>query len=691
MKLYVNPTGAPTADGAYSSVASAYAEAKRLIRSGESTVDVILRTGVHRVHTEILIDGGEMPKNAALSFVGENGAVITTAKDIAGASFTKVEGTPYYSYTLPESEKDENGEYPAFRDLFMNGEPLRLARSSTDCTMAVDSCRHAEKNGFNAADRLLYIDRDALGDIELADNGDVIGDLEFWIKTEWQVHCVHIENVASEPSQVSDASGKAMYAARVRKCDWDILLPSYYSRLDSYPYWFVNNKALLLTPGDFFYHRDVGTVYVYPRGDMKDATVSYPLSERVFHLENARNVSFRNLAIREVTVNYITRYGYVTGQGGYIKIKDPATGERFGFLPYGAIYGENVDNILVEGCRITNVGDDCVNFRGGVSRVTVTGCFFKNVGGSAVRFGQNTPEYSDTVYNRDIRITENYIENTGTSFPSNTGILIASVLRLELSHNTILRSNYSAISVGWSWANRADADPAEVDTDLFVNVKYANISHNYIEDFMVGMKDGGAIYVLGGNATQGYAPYLNSMNNNYVVVKSNVARGEGAWTVFYHDSGASHWDDYDNVLIVEKGMRPPFFTYISYQIFAMANHNRTRDLYIVGYPQDHFEGDRYPEGYSDPTHEERTGAYVYSGRNIKDEWWEGYTYEFDPKTAAYTVHQPLKEKDLVYCEDIYLFGHMDEDARIPHEKLRAIADNAGSRGAHPVYAQPIKE
>ena len=689
MKLYVNPTGAPHEDGAYATLAAAYAEAERLLKNGEQAVDVVLRSGIHRVEKEILIDGGEMPKNAALSFVGEDGTVITTAKDIAGASFTKVEGTPYYSYTLPESEKDENGEYPAFRDLFMNGEPLRLARSSTDCTMAVDSCRHAEKNGFNAADRLLYIDRDALGDIELADNGDVIGDLEFWIKTEWQVHCVHIENVASEPSCVLDGDGKAMVAARVRKADWEILLPSYYSRLNSYPYWFANNKALMMTAGDFFYHRDVGTVYVYPRGDMKDATVSYPLSERIFHLENARNISFRNLTLREVTVNYITRYGYVTGQGGYLKIIDPATGERFGFLPYGAIYGKNVDRIRIEGCRFLNLGDDGVNFRGGVSHLTVNGCFFKNIGGSAIRLGMNTNEYSDTVYNRDINITDNYIENTGTSFPSNTSILIASVLRLELSHNTLLRSNYSAISVGWSWANRADADPAEVDTESFVNVKEANIAYNYIEDFMTGMADGGAIYVLGGNATKGFAPYLNSMNNNYIVVKENVARGGTAWTVLYHDSGASHWDDYDNVLIVERGMRPPRCTYISYQLFAMANHNRTRGLYIVGYPeQDYFEGDSFCEGYNDPTFKTLTGVHVVAGRHGRPEWNDGYRYDYDPATARYDLYRPLTDKEGVIMKDIYLYGNIDEDARIPHEKLRAIADNAGSRGAHPVYKQP---
>ena len=693
MKFYVSLS--KRGKNYYKTVNDAYIAAEKHIKKNRGDcVDIFIGKGTHRFTSPLEIDGKAFKNNRySIRFVGEEGAVLTSCVDIKGEAFTKVEGKPYFKANLPESARLADGKFPAFRNIYMNGRQLYLASSGKEYIMSFDSCRHAKGKGLASDDCLLYVCKEAIEGVPVDKDGNVIGELEFWVKTEWQVHCVHIEHVASEPSAFCDANGEALYAIRVRKYDWDILLPSYCNTLENRPYWFQNNLSCLKNEGGFYYERETGEIYLIPDEPLTGATVSYPLCERLFYVHDACNVKFENLAMYGVTANYITDHGYVTGQGGYIKRIDPETGERVGFLRLAAIYGENVKNIEIVGCNVSNVGNDAVNFRLAVDRVTIENCRFENIGGSALRFGNNTCEFSDRIHNRDIRIVNNFIRRTGRCFPSNTGILIASVENLDLSYNTILESFYSAISVGWSWGSLADRAPKEIDREEFANIKRANISHNYIEDFMTGMKDGGAIYVLGGNATASYKPYLNSMNNNYIVLKSNVGAGTVQWTVFYHDSGSSHWDNYDNVLVAEEKMRPPFFTYVSYQIGSHHTYNnRMRDTYIVGYPCDRDPDDKYPLDYADPTNQTFVGWHIDAGKHIEEDRLADFHWKRDPETLAYTTISKEWEKFGIVMEDVYLYRSFDDPTMTPaiKHKLAGIALRAGCDMRHPVpNVQPL--
>ena len=688
MKFYVSLS--ERGKNYYKTVNDAYIAAEKHIKKNRGDcVDICIGKGTHRFTSPIEIDGKAFKNNRySIRFVGEEGAILTSCVDVKGEAFTKEEGKPYFKAQLPESARLADGKFPAFRNIYMNGRQLYLASSGKEYKMHLDSCRRAKQNGLHSDDRLLYVCKESIEGVPVDKDGNVIGELEFWIKTEWQVHCVHIEHIASEPSSIVDDNGEALYAIRVRKYDWDILLPSYYNTLQHYPYWFSNNLSHLKNEGDFYYERETGEIYLIPDEPLMGATVSYPLCERLFYVHDACNVKFENLAMYGVTANYITDHGYITGQGGYIKRIDSETGERVGFLRLAAIYGENVKNIEIVGCNISNVGNDAVNFRLAVDRVMIEGCHFENIGGSAVRLGN----INDGAVNRNIRIVNNFIRKTGRCFPSNTGILITSVENLDLSYNTILESYYSAISIGWSWARRAEMDPKEIDTDQFVNIKRANVSHNYIEDFMTGMADGGAIYVLGGNATISYKPYLNSMNNNYIVVKSNVAAGGTAWTVLYHDSGSSHWDDFDNVIVIEEKMRVPACTYISYQLNAHCYSCRTRDLYLVGYPCDRKPEDKYPPDYSDPTNRTFVGWYIDVGRYSSDERLAKFTLNRDARTLAYsTVSTEWSDNEIV-VEDVYLYRNFSDPTMTPaiKKKLESIALRSGCDMRHPVpNVQPL--
>ena len=713
----------------FADIQDGFDAAVRAINEGP-IFDVIIHLdrGAHVMESELYMNGKEiLAEDYSITFEGiedsinvEDGASVSATVSIPGSYFTEVEGKNYYMYELPDSAKDENGEYPLFRDLYSDGMALALAATEKDrFVMFLDSCKQAGNYGLNPDDRLLYVSPAAVAGIEVDEDYNVINkDLEFWVKTEWQVHAIHVEQVLFDAKRVyqDPETLEWLVPIRIKKADWDVFAPSsgYYATLENRPYWMANDLSYL-TEDEFYYDRFNGIIYCNT-SDIEDVTISYPVSERLFHLEDIKNISFENVNMWGTTANIVTTFGFVTGQGGYIKIVDPATGERFGFLPYGAIYGNNVDNISINECIISNVGDDCVNFRGGVSNVSITNCTFENIGGSAIRFGNNTPTYNEEIYNRDIVIRNNYIRGTGQIFPSNAGILVASVLNLDLSYNHILESNYSGISIGWSWSSQATGDPDKYDTPAFVNVKYANVSHNYIEDFMTGMADGGAIYVLGGNATAQYTEYLNTINNNVVVLRSNIAAGATAWTVFYHDQGSSHWDDYDNMLLIEEDMRPVHQAYISYQTIAHSYNNRTRRLYIVGYVKD-MDQTLLDAGYprdddgnlaydpNDTEFEQFIGVDVSAvgrlltyytkderGNLIQKNQLDGYRYYIDEETGAYDLWLQ-RDHDYIYdkngelknipannfIEEIYLYSDYD-DERITDEANAAMEEIFNNSG-----------
>jgi len=627
-------TGSGEKDSPYlvETLADAYTQAVETINTTCTDIVVNLSSGQHKVGAGILMDGSDIfVADYSIRFVGAESdqridkiftksnmeglpSLISSCVDIDGAEFVPVDDEPYYMYQLPENakvlDKDGNLVFPAFRDLYVDGVTQILATSQLrergiqgvdDYKMFVDSARGATQHELVADDRLLYIHPSLLQDVEVDQDGNIIGSCEVWIRTEWQIQMVHIEHIDKNPGaddyrkhitapETHSPNGvkETLWACRVPKKEWDVFVGAYYATLRNRVYWMMNNKAYLNEPGEWYYDQDNGIIYLYPDGDIEDMTVSYPLSERLFYMQDMKNISYDNVNMYGCTINFITTEGYFSGQGGRLKNLDENGKVINCFFPYGAVYGDTVTNISFENCNISEVGCDAINFRGVVDGVLVDHCTFKNIGGSAVRSGMGVQgeRNTDTKANRNIKITQNYIDNTGVAYNSYTGIMVTSVENLDLSYNTILNSSYSAINVGWSWDNQAEAVlPAD-----FVNVTNANISHNYIENYMTNMQDGGAIYVLGGNATAKETEYLNSMNNNYVVTTAATGNGKTGWTVWYHDSGSSHWHDYDNVLVMDPKLMKLRCAYISYQTNAPAYSCKTERLYLIGYQDDRTYG-----------------------------------------------------------------------------------------------------
>ncbi len=736
--VYVDPSAKAGGDGLSAETAvktpfEGYELAVSIINAADrGPVDVVIQLapGKHHISKKLNIKGSDITSSIeySITFQGSKSnekSIVTSNIDVPASQFKRVSGTRYYSYQLPESAKID-GKFPAFRDLSFDGEMGTLATSQGEFKMLLDSCRNADKNDLNANDRLLYVSQDALGAVEVDENGNVIGDLEFWVQTEWQVHCVHIEHIDYEGSTGLTQDGQELVAIRVKKSDWDAFKPAYYSTLKNRRYWFMNNKAYLDEKGEFWYDETNGTIYAVPMEPIGQTEyISYPVAERLFHLDHAKNLTFRDLDITGTTVNYITKYAYITGQGGYLKREwtnpDTGTTESRIVLPYGAIYANHAENIRITGCSFYAIGGDAVNFRGAVDRVRIYDSSLQTIGGCGIRLGVNNERFDSTQHNKDIVISENYMQNIAVTFNSSTAILVSSVLNMEITHNTILDTAYSAMSIGWSWAEHKNNPSA--DADSFVNVKNVNIAYNYIENFMTVTQDGGAIYTLGGNASGKTTEYLNSMNHNYVVLSGNISNGSRQWTVFYHDSGASHWHDYDNVLIIDPESPLPNYSYISYQTSAQSYNNLSERYYIIGYRPDYLGnwGTYDEDGNYVPNNtytEAQWKSYLPDWFNTKyPDWYQKWivngerpdihiswfiagslTYMKKADFEAYQVtenadgsvdptYPPASDHNNLF-RSIYLYTDFrTAEGTVCGSNAKAIAEKAGCSSYHPVYGE----
>ena len=558
--------GSDTATGRdkpFRTLSAAVAFAKSLLAAQKPLhVNIRLSEGKHTLSEPVTFSASDIAHAAStltISGAGKDRTLVTSNVDVAGSAFVKVEGTPYYVYNLRPDEKKSDGTCPSFRDFYVNGKRAVLARSDHDGFIPFPLPFEKERSNPKNMTYKLYLPPSMVEDL----NTDCSPLTELWIKVEWQIHCIHVVSVNKRDRK------DGYIAVKILESEWPLFVNAYCQSLKGRPCWLTNNLSLLTKPNDFYYDENAGRIYYYPESEeaLMNATCSYPLCEHLFVLDGISGVTVEDIGFTGTTSNYVTKEGYITGQCGRIKKNN------LGFLTHAAIHCENCTDVTVKRCEFWELGADALSFSMRTEGLLVKDCSFFNLGATAVRVGRSVSAWDDkTNANMDIRIENNLIDGTGITYKSNVGIFVGVGTDVSILHNTILNSSYSAISVGWSWA---------VATWPFgenLNLANVEIAYNYIENYMYGMKDGGAIYTLGGNAWKEYTKFLNEIHHNYVVTTPLAGQSDVGYRPIYHDQGSSHWHNYDNVIIACED-NPPATAFV----IGGNTNNLIERLYIVDY------------------------------------------------------------------------------------------------------------
>ena len=238
-------------------------------------------------------------------------------------------------------------------------------------------------------------------------------------------------------------------------------------------------------------------------------------------------------------------------------------------LRHAAVLASDVSRMTVKNCTFRGLGGNGLQFVDGASAVTVEGNCFEDIGMCAVTVGNPANNWVGDPKNRNfaIRIENNAFRHIAYEYPSAPCIYIGMVDTLKILRNTIEGCAYSAMSVGWRWSR------ASFLLGEDCNIRDAEIAYNYIHNYMDVLRDGGAIYVLGGNVDPDYcSDRFNRMHDNYAAL--DVSRDMSKYG-YYCDGSASNWDVFHNVII---GCLRPLFSQCTVAT-AFAYHNHLHDTY----------------------------------------------------------------------------------------------------------------
>ena len=308
--------------------------------------------------------------------------------------------------------------------------------------------------------------------------------------------------------------------------------PYLYTQLhNNQRYYLENALEFLDTPGEWYLNRDTGVLYYYPMlGEtISNAKIIAPAVTRALININGNpesnqfvnNIHLVNLSFQH-TDAFIPRANSLFNGG-------QAANKQEGTITVKGLY-----NGSIEGCEIAHVGEYGIWLRAGSKLNKIQRCHIYDTGAGGIRVGEETNQptsASNVVFNT---IDNNFIHSGGHIFRGAVGIWVGRSSYNTLSHNEISDSDYSGISVGWSWGY----DPSSANHNI--------IEYNHIHNLMRGvLDDGGAIYTLG------VSPGTIIRNNLIHDIKArNGASGRG----LYNDQGSSYITMENNIVYnVQQG------------------------------------------------------------------------------------------------------------------------------------------
>lgn len=472
-------------------------------------------------------------ENISISLTCENGkAAFTSQKTLAASDFRK--NDDHYVYQF---EKDENGKFPSLRDLYLHGKRLPICRSA----FFTHAFTFSEENRRNNNENMegIYIPEEAAA---LLEKGE-LGSAEITLYVEWEFFTLHVIGIDRTHTKLDENGGRHVL----------LKIPSeelycYVNGMNKYltplnREFFLANSPALLTEDTWCYDACTGVLCYKPKDGCPEG-LSYAALEKLLVFEGMDGIHLENLAFTGITDKYVCENGYISGQAN-VEMR------VHGKVSEAAVIAHNVRRFCAEKCDFYELGAGGLLATGELASIYVRSCRFENVAMSAVSIGNPSRLSRELTSNSfDVRVENNLLRHIGYEFPSSPAIHVFRVDGASICRNTVEYCAYSGVSVGWLWSGLGCA------LGEITNIRDAEISHNKILHHMQLLRDGGAIYAVGGNCTVEYTRFFNFMHHNFAYrteVKRTV-RG------YYLDGSSSNWHVYDNV--VSGAQRPAFSQFI---------------------------------------------------------------------------------------------------------------------------------
>lgn len=517
------------------------------IDNAEPNTRITFSNDVHYIDRPIVLD-----KREGLCFEAENAAVISSNRVLDNSKFEKDEKNGYYTYKFEK----ENGAYPLFRDLYVNGERKTFAES--EFSVLAETIPNEKDRSDPENINGLYIDASLLSGADFDD----LYPAEFFLHLQWEMFFLHAERLDS--SDTIEREGKTYTRLIFKEDEFNSLLHGYHTilSLKNRPYCMRNHKCLVKNGGDFAYDFTRGILYYMPENEdeIKNAVFEYPVLDRLFEITDSSDIRFDSLTFTGISNKYGLCEEYLSYQANTLAdhaIDDTVPRKR---IKTAAIVLKNTAEISIMRCGFDSLGTNGVLFYDRSKNISITDCDFDDIAMSAIVIGNATVSWNDVNRSENIRIENNTVSNIGFYYPSAPAITVLQCDNTKILHNSIDNTAYSALSVGWGW------EQVPFGYGEKVNIKSCEIAYNRFEHFMQVLKDGGAVYVVGANCVNTFKPTFNSIHDNFILRGDDEP--ENAERGIYLDGASSNWHVHSNV---GTGCRFPLF--IQYHVVPQYTYN----------------------------------------------------------------------------------------------------------------------
>lgn len=547
-------------DAILAAAKAAEAENKRM------KYEVVLPLGRHALTKTFRLSAKENPELNFLDLTiraeDSGTAEVHSLVRLDGLKFAKAEKKSYLTYDFVK----EDGKIPLFRDLFLNFNHLQRSRSRVFYNL--DPITEEERRGD--------YDREGFWipmDIAKRMADAPLGTPEIMIYLEWDFAVFHIAGIDLEKTR--EEKGEAYAFARLKAGEGSPSLRrlNTYIRIEGREMYIMNSPGLIEL-NTYAYDYEHGMLYLDPEKPeyIGYHAVEYPALDVLFELDGVSGVTLEGLTLYGTTTTYACENPYFSGQANTIP---GYGGVRTGRLPAAAVLARDVRNVTVSNCLFRDLGTNGVQVVDSSVGVTVKNSRFKNVAMCGVTLGNPTWEWENEKNRTFAARVENCLfRHIAYEYPSAPCIYVAQVDGLKILHNTVEDCAYSAVSVGWTWS------PATFELGERCNIRGAEIAYNRFDGFMQRLKDGGAIYVLGGNANRHTTKErFNCMHDNFAIAHGDRTQFTGKYG-YYCDGAASNWEVRDSVMF-----NVPLFPVFSQpHPQALSYHNHFDTIYANTQP-----------------------------------------------------------------------------------------------------------
>lgn len=533
--------------------------AKKATKENKLTATLLLCLDQYeyRLHKPLIFDAVEEPclENIRLSILCENSAATLTSNfPIPASKITEEDDICTYQFPA-----DPEGRYPCFADLYEG-----VSRQSRLKCATSPHFTHAfalsNENGRVNAENLegIYIPKEIA---DILPDGDLFP-MMITLYVEWEFFTLHVLSVDRNRTKV-DEDGNTHVLLKIVPDE----LHRYVTQMNASLQpknreCFLSNHKAFLKKGEFCYDHTQGLLQFSPNYGLKER-IFVPRTDKLLVFKNMDGVTLKNLVFTGVTNQYVSDHGFCSMQAGVDRREQKK-------IPAAAVFTQDIRGLTVSDCEFKELGANGILMCGISARVDIHGNYFHDISMSAISIGDPVKASEDPKHaSFDIRIDRNVISHIAYDFPTAPAITVFRVDGLSISHNTIERTAYSAISVGWQWQSVPFA------LGEGINIRDAEIAYNKITDYMQLLRDGAAIYVLGANCERANSRRFNMMHHNYAENDRIREKAMG----YYLDGASSNWEVFDNV--TTKAARPLYIQHGVYDPKQFTWHNRAYDIYTT--------------------------------------------------------------------------------------------------------------